>query len=303
MSTPVDIKKRDAALQERKKQEKPPKSPKKNLAAGGDTRRPPSNPGGGGASSSRAVQAPSDRNRRRPRSEGYVDDADYSNFTWDDWVGRPLPPLIHFAEIPIGPRNLLPFHGRDHFLSTFYPARFVIEGHQYYSVEGYYEAVKIFCNIDVAAAQKLSHIISAAEAKKVARNLLREKRIPRAQIDMWKETQGVRALYNAITAKFTQNEALREKLKATKDKLLVHSYPSDNVYASGCTEDKLRAWAERFAGKAIKIPLYQDLTNIQEYLTPTGAGKNILGYITMRVRAELNAYDTSTDVFARLSVN
>jgi predicted NAD-dependent protein-ADP-ribosyltransferase YbiA (DUF1768 family) len=60
-------------------------------------------------------------------------------------------------------------------------------------------------------------------------------------------------LQHAIVHKFVQNPQLRDKLLATGDSLLAHTYERDRVFATGCTKEKLVEWAKQNAGKTIKV--------------------------------------------------
>jgi ribA/ribD-fused uncharacterized protein len=215
------------------------------------------------------------------------------------------------AELPafeytLRANNLVCFHGKGHFLSTLYPVNIIIDGHEYPSVEHYYQACKIFSLVGPDQAQMLRFVQDTLKVKQKAKDILRTWRINNQKVEHWKNTTGLLVLLHGNRYKFTQNKEMREKLLATGDALLCQAYDRDAFYAVGLTEEKLREWARENEGKVLKFP--SDLNEEKvKYIPLIGKGKNVLGVICMQIRHQIkygdgvqannsNKNDVKTDV-------
>lgn len=64
-----------------------------------------------------------------------------------------------------------------------------IEGHEYPSVEHYYQACKLYTLGDARLAMQIRRIPDAGNVKVAAKRLLREV-VPNEQVEHWKNTKG-----------------------------------------------------------------------------------------------------------------
>ncbi|CAK5095695.1 unnamed protein product [Meloidogyne enterolobii] len=171
------------------------------------------------------------------------------------------------AELPafeyiLKSNNLVCFHGKGHFLSTLYPVKINVDGHDYPSVEHYYQACKIFSLVGPDQAQLLRNVLDTLKVKQKAKDILRNYRVNNQKVEHWKNTTGLLVLLHGIRFKFTQNQEMRDKLLATGDALLCQAYDRDAFYAfpSDLDEDKVK------------------------YIPLVGKGKNVLGVLCMQIR-------------------
>ncbi|CAN5406626.1 hypothetical protein BH10PLA2_BH10PLA2_20810 [soil metagenome] len=128
-------------------------------------------------------------------------------------------------------------------LSNFSPHPFTIEGVRWQTVEHFYQAQK-YPGLGVADAIHRSGSPAEARSRGQDRSLT-----PRAD---W-ESLKVEVMRQAVAAKFAQNPALVERLRATGDEELIHESRTDRFW--GRTQDNI--------------------------------GSHHLGVILMQVRAEL----------------
>uniref|UniRef100_A0A914N2H3 NADAR domain-containing protein n=2 Tax=Meloidogyne incognita TaxID=6306 RepID=A0A914N2H3_MELIC len=192
------------------------------------------------------------------------------------------------AELPafeyiLKSNNLVCFHGKGHFLSTLYPVKINVDGHDYPSVEHYYQACKIFSLVGPDQAQLLRNVLDTLKVKQKAKDILRNYRVNNQKVEHWKNTTGLLVLLHGIRFKFTQNQEMRDKLLATGDALLCQAYDRDAFYAVGMTEEKLREWARENEGKILKFPSDLDEDKVK-YIPLVGKGKNVLGVLCMQIR-------------------
>ncbi|KAM3728704.1 Uncharacterized protein ACO02O_05237 [Dirofilaria immitis] len=178
------------------------------------------------------------------------------------------------------------FSGRQHFLSNLYPVTLTVDGHDYPSVEHYYQACKLYTLGGARLAAQLRNIPDAGLVKAHTKKLLRSANVSLEKIEEWKRTQGPVLLHHAIVHKFVQNPELRAKLLETGNALLAHTYERDNIFAAGCDKEKMMEWAKNNNGQIIKIPTKIDNGTLV-YIPLVGEGKNVLGFINMKVRQQL----------------
>uniref|UniRef100_A0A915PGE3 NADAR domain-containing protein n=1 Tax=Setaria digitata TaxID=48799 RepID=A0A915PGE3_9BILA len=161
-----------------------------------------------------------------------------------------------------------------------------VDGHDYPSVEHYYQACKLYTLGGARLAAQLRHIPDAGQVKTYTKKLLRSASVSLDKVEEWKRTQGPVLLHHAIVHKFVQNPELRVKLLETGAALLAHTYERDNIFATGCDKEKMIEWAKNNNGQIIKIPTKIDNGTLV-YIPLVGEGKNILGFINMKVRQQL----------------
>ncbi|MFN8480108.1 MAG: NADAR family protein [Kouleothrix sp.] len=131
------------------------------------------------------------------------------------------------------------------FCSNFAPYPIVIDELTWPTSEHYFQAQKFF---DETIQTRIRHAASPMEAA----TLGRDRRFPiRPDWESIKDD----IMYDAVRAKFTQHQAIRDQLLATGDAYLIEHTANDRYWADG----------------------------------GDGTGKNRLGQILMRVREELRA--------------
>uniref|UniRef100_A0AC34QTB9 NADAR domain-containing protein n=1 Tax=Panagrolaimus sp. JU765 TaxID=591449 RepID=A0AC34QTB9_9BILA len=182
-------------------------------------------------------------------------------------------------------KNVVLFRNGQSPFSTFHKAQVKILTASYPCVECYYQACKIRALCGLTALQRLVNVKSGAEAKLIAREIIKEHKVGPLDVLEWKRTLGVKAVYFATAYKFLQNPHLRRELFKTGNKLIVHSYYYDEFYASGCDERILKSWLKDHHGKRLEIGYS---LKVRDHIFPTiGNGQNIVGFINMLVRESL----------------
>ncbi|KAF7633120.1 DUF1768 domain-containing protein [Meloidogyne graminicola] len=194
-----------------------------------------------------------------------------------------LPAELPAFEYILRSNNLVCFHGKGHFLSTLYPVKIIVDGHEYPSVEHYYQACKIFSLVGPEQAQMLRYVQDTLKVKQKAKDILRAWHVSNEKVEHWKNTTGLLVLLHGIRFKFTQSNEMREKLLSTGDAILCQAYDRDAFYAVGMTEDKLREWARENEGKVLKFPSELNEEKVK-YIPLVGKGKNVLGLLCMQIR-------------------
>lgn len=141
--------------------------------------------------------------------------------------------------------NRILFYSRDRdqygFLSNFHLAPFELDGQRWPSVEHYYVASK---TTNPLFAQEVLKMPKPGQVKRLGQAI-------QLRPD-WEQVK-LRVMYRAVMAKFTQNPALAQALKATGNAELVEDSPRDAIWGAGAD----------------------------------GRGKNWLGRILMRVRSQI----------------
>uniref|UniRef100_A0AC34R3L1 NADAR domain-containing protein n=1 Tax=Panagrolaimus sp. JU765 TaxID=591449 RepID=A0AC34R3L1_9BILA len=124
----------------------------------------------------------------------------------------------------------------------------------------------------------------------VARELLKLCNISRKTVDEWRTTCGVEIIQKAILAKVKQSSAFRQHLLETGEKLIVHSFASDDFFGSGCPVKYIKDWSESMvkSGIILKYPISFPLTIATTKYVPTLAkGRNMLGAIYIALREQI----------------
>ena len=150
-------------------------------------------------------------------------------------------------------------------LSQWWSCKFKENKITFSSVEQYMMFKKAILFNDCVTANK---ILSYSDPK-IIKALGRE--VKRYSQEVWDEHK-VEIVKQGNVLKFTQNQDLREFLKATGDKILVEASPYDNIWGIGCNEEDKQA-----------------------YFPNQWKGKNLLGFILMEVRDELREDDKGID--------
>lgn len=140
------------------------------------------------------------------------------------------------------------------FLSNWYPSVFMIDGITYSSMEQYMMWRKAVLFRDNKIATQILATDDVAGIKELGR------KVSEYDDNYW---NGVRQLvvYKGLLAKFSQNEELKEKLKATGNNLLAECAVKDRIWGIGLS---------------MKDPNRYDVAKWK--------GQNLLGYTLMMVR-------------------
>lgn len=143
------------------------------------------------------------------------------------------------------------------YLSNWYKAPFTLNGKNFTNSEQYMMYQKAVVFGDTETAEKILASDSPREVKALGR-----------QVKNYNDTvwNGLRQLvvYDALMAKFSQNEDLKKQLLATGDDILVECNGEDNIWA---------------------IHMYEDNPDVQDI--SKWKGQNLLGFTLMRVRENL----------------
>lgn len=156
--------------------------------------------------------------------------------------------------------NVVCFHKPDEengYLSNWYLSDFTIGGIKYSSMEQYMMRSKAVCFHDEAIAKEILKTNDVAEIKDLGR------KVAGYDENIW---NGLRQLivYEGLLAKFSQNEDLKNQLKATGKAYLAECAVSDIIWGIG-----LSMWnPDRF--------------DVKKWL-----GENRLGYALMMVREKI----------------
>lgn len=152
------------------------------------------------------------------------------------------------------------FHNPDEengYLSNWYRSEFTVDGVSFSSMEQFMMYQKAICFGDMKTAEKIMKTDDVAEIKALGRQ------VSGYDDHLWR---GVRQLivYEGLIAKFTQNEALKVKLKSTGDSVLAECAVKDTIWGIGLS---------------MKDPNRYDRTKWK--------GENLLGYTLMMVRQSM----------------
>ena len=156
--------------------------------------------------------------------------------------------------------NIVCFHNPDEdngYLSNWYPSPFTVEGVAFSSMEQFMMYRKAICFGDEAVAAQILSTSDVAEIKLLGRQ------VSNYDESMW---NGIRQIvvYEGLLAKFSQNEELKTKLKATGNAVLAECAVKDHIWGIGLS---------------MKDP---DRLNKAKW-----NGQNLLGYALMMVRERL----------------
>ena len=141
--------------------------------------------------------------------------------------------------------------------SQWFEASFTVENTHYATAEHYMMAAKARLFNDTLAEQNILKARSSGEAKKLGRA------VENFDESVWQQARFA-IVVDANLAKFGQNEALREFLLNTGDKVIVEASPVDKIWGIGL---------EASDPKAQNPDLW--------------LGENLLGFALMEVRARL----------------
>ncbi len=156
--------------------------------------------------------------------------------------------------------NVICFHNPNEengYLSNWYPSRFIADGVTFSSMEQFMMYQKAACFRDKDSADKILETDDAARIKEMGRL------VSGYDESYW---NGVRQIivYEGLTAKFSQNKILKERLKATQNAILAECAVKDKIWGIGLSMND----PDRFVAAKWK-------------------GKNLLGYALMMVRERL----------------
>lgn len=125
---------------------------------------------------------------------------------------------------PVGEKSVDFDVKRNKEFSNYFPAKFILDGKEWPTVEHYFQAAKFPNN---EAYRETIRITKKPEA---AKRLGKTKDVP-ADPDWMKKREEV--MYRAVLAKFQQHPKLREKLLGTGDLLIRDMSPQDNFWGVG----------------------------------------------------------------------
>ena len=153
--------------------------------------------------------------------------------------------------------NIICFHNADEesgYLSNWYPSPFTAGGITFLSMEQFMMYRKAICFCDASVAAQILAADDAGEIKLLGR------KVSNYDEHIW---NGVRQIvvYEGLLAKFSQNEELKNQLKATGSTTLAECAVKDLVWGIGLS---------------MKDPDRLDKTKWR--------GQNLLGYTLMMVR-------------------
>ena len=156
--------------------------------------------------------------------------------------------------------DVICFHNPDEdngYLSNWYLSPFTVGGVAFSSMEQFMMYRKAICFGDEAVAAQILSTSDVAEIKLLGRQ------VSNYDESMW---NGIRQIvvYEGLLAKFSQNEELKGKLKATGNAVLAECAVKDHIWGIGLSmKDKDRSEIDKWKGQ------------------------NLLGYALMMVRERL----------------
>lgn len=156
--------------------------------------------------------------------------------------------------------DIICFHNIDEengYLSNWYLSDFVIDGVIYSSVEQYMMYIKATTFVDMDIANKIMVTNDVSVIKSLGRS------VSNYNESIWNNIRE-RVVYDALLAKFSQNEDLKRLLLDTGDSILVECAVKDSIWGIGLS-----------------------MTNPNRYDKSKWKGKNLLGKALMKVREKL----------------
>ena len=148
-------------------------------------------------------------------------------------------------------------HEENGYLSNWYPSAFTVDGIAFSSMEQFMMYRKAICFQDEPVAAEILATDDVAEIKALGR------KVSNYDENLW---NGVRQIvvYEGLLAKFSQNEDLKAKLKATGNSILAECAVKDRIWGIGLS---------------MRDPDRLDKSKWN--------GQNLLGYALMMVRERL----------------
>ena len=125
--------------------------------------------------------------------------------------------------------NIICFHNPNEengYLSNWYPSNFIVNDVNFSSMEQFMMYRKAICFCDEVVAAQILSKNDVAEIKSLGRQ------VSNYDENMW---NGIRQIvvYEGLLAKFSQNEDLKTKLKATGDAVLAECAVKDCIWGIG----------------------------------------------------------------------
>ena len=156
--------------------------------------------------------------------------------------------------------TILCFHNPNEengYLSNWYPSKFTVNDVDFSSMEQYMMYKKAVCFGDKDMANKILATDDVAEIKAFGRL------VANYNESYW---NGVRQIvvFEGLTAKFSQNEDLKTKLKATDNSILAECAVKDRIWGIGLS-----------------------MNDLDRFQIDKWKGQNLLGYALMMVRERL----------------
>ena len=143
------------------------------------------------------------------------------------------------------------------YLSNWYPSAFVVNGVGFSSAEQYMMYKKAVCFGDWDTAKEILCTDDVAQIKELGRQ------VSNYNESYWNGTRQI-VVFEGLLAKFSQNENLKNQLKATGDAILAECAVKDRIWGIGLSMKD----SDRFEISRWK-------------------GQNLLGYTLMMVRERL----------------
>ena len=156
--------------------------------------------------------------------------------------------------------DIICFHNIDEengYLSNWYLSDFVIDGVTYSSVEQYMMYIKATTFVDMDIANKIMATNDVSVIKSLGRS------VSNYDETTWNAIRE-RVVYDALLAKFSQNEDLKKLLLDTGDSILAECAVKDTIWGIGLS-----------------------MTNPNRFDKSKWKGKNLLGKALMKVREKL----------------
>ncbi len=156
--------------------------------------------------------------------------------------------------------NIICFHNPDEengYLSNWYRSDFTVDGVQFSSMEQFMMYKKAICFSDIKIARKIQETSDVSKIKELGRQ------VSGYNENIWNGLRQI-TVYEGLLGKFSQNRALCEKLKETKNTILAECAVKDRVWGIGLSMNDPRR------------------LDIREW-----KGQNLLGYALMLVREKI----------------